>query len=73
MEQQSIPTTTVKVKPKAKKVEVSLMRKLTSQLDLEVQKVESDKAKIAKLQKAVNDGNESIKSIMVQLSNNLAT
>lgn len=63
MEQQATPL----VKPKPKK-EVSGMRKLTSELDTEVRKVETNKAKLAKLEKTIAVGNDRIKALTAQLS-----
>lgn len=63
MEQQTAAT----VKPKVKK-EVSGMRKLTSELDSQVRKVEINKLKMAKLEKAIADGNSKIKALTLQLS-----
>lgn len=63
MEQQAATTD----KPKARK-EVSGMRKLTSELDTEVRKVETNKAKLAKLEKTIAVGNERIKALTAQLS-----
>lgn len=54
-------------KPKARK-EVSGMRKLTSELDTEVKKVEANKIKLAKVEKTIAAGNERIKALTVQLS-----
>lgn len=78
MEQTIIPTqspttSAPKAKPKAKKVEVSPMRKLTAQLDDTVRKVEETKSKITKLQESVSAGNERIKNIMAQLAKNITT
>ena len=55
------------VKPKARK-EVSAMRKLTSELDAEVGKVEANRLKLAKLEKTVAAGNERIKALTAQLA-----
>jgi hypothetical protein len=59
--------TAAPVKPKARK-EVSGMRKLTSELDTEVRKVETNKVKLAKLEKTIAVGNDRIKSLTAQLS-----
>jgi len=66
MEQQAAAT-----KPKAKK-EVSGMRKLTSELDAQVRKVEINKLKMAKLQKTVDESNAKIKALTLQLSKQFA-
>lgn len=55
------------VKTRVKK-EVSGMRKLTSELDSQVRKIEINKLKMAKLEKAMTDGNAKIKSLTLQLS-----
>ena len=55
-------------KPKAKKAEVSPMRKLTSQLDAEVRKVEEDKNKLAALQESIKEGNARIEKILLELT-----
>lgn len=47
------------------------MRKLTTELDDEVRKVEVIKTKMAKLEKAISAGNDRIKVLMAQLSKNL--
>lgn len=67
MEQQ----TATPAKPKARK-EVSGMRKITSELDAEVRKVELNKIKIAKLEKTISTGNDRIKSLMSQLNKNFS-
>jgi hypothetical protein len=59
--------TVTPVKPKARK-EVSGMRKLTSELDTEVKKVEANKARLAKLEKTIAVGNDRIKVLTAQLS-----
>ena len=48
------------------------MRKLTTELDDEVRKVEVIKTKMAKLEKAISAGNDRIKVLMAQLSKNIA-
>jgi rRNA processing protein Krr1/Pno1 len=58
------------VKPKAKK-EISAMRKITFELDSEVRKVEINKQKLAKFEKAIQSGNERIKALTAQLNKNL--
>ena len=63
MEQQAVTP----AKPKARK-EVSGMRKITSELDTEVRKVETNKLKLAKLEKTIAAGNERIKTLTAQLS-----
>ena len=63
MEQQSATP----AKQKARK-EVSGMRKLTSELDTEVRKVETNKARLTKLEKTIAAGNERIKTLTSQLS-----
>ena len=65
------PTQTQPVKTRAKR-EVSSMRKLTTELDDEVRKVEVIKTKMAKLEKAISAGNDRIKVLMAQLSKNIA-
>lgn len=55
------------VKTRVRK-EVSGMRKLTSELDTEVRKVEANKLKLAKLEKTIAAGNERIKALTSQLS-----
>jgi uncharacterized Zn finger protein len=64
------PTQTQPVKTRVKR-EVSSMRKLTTELDDEVRKVEVIKTKMAKLEKAISAGNDRIKVLMAQLSKNL--
>jgi predicted nucleic acid-binding Zn-ribbon protein len=54
-------------KPKARK-EVSGMRKLTSELDTEVRKVETNKARLHKLEKTIAAGNDRIKALTTQLA-----
>lgn len=63
MEQQ----TTAVARPKPKK-EISGMRKLTSELDTEVRKVEISKIKLAKLEKTIAASNEKIKALTSQLA-----
>ena len=58
-------------KPKARK-EVSGMRKITSELDTEVRKVETNKLKLAKLEKTIAAGNDRIKALTSQLSKHFA-
>jgi hypothetical protein len=55
-------------KPKAKRVPVSPMRKLTSQLDAEVRKVEEEKNKLAALQKSIAEGESRIQSMLLELN-----
>jgi signal transduction histidine kinase len=57
------------VKPKAKK-EISAMRKITSELDSEVRKVEIKKLKMAKIEKEIQSGNDRIKALTAQLNKN---
>jgi hypothetical protein len=52
----------------AKTKSVSAMRKLTSELDMEVRKVETNKLRLAKLEKTIADGNTKIKALTGQLS-----
>ena len=52
----------------AKTKTVSAMRKLTSELDTEVRKVETNKARLAKLEKTITVGNDRIKALTAQLS-----
>jgi signal transduction histidine kinase len=59
------------VKPKAKK-EISAMRKITSELDSEVRKVEINKLKVAKFEKAIQSGNDRIKALTAQLNKNFS-
>jgi signal transduction histidine kinase len=66
MEQKPVPP----VKPKAKK-EISAMRKITSDLDSEVRKVEINKLKVAKFEKAIQSANDRIKWLTAQLNKNL--
>jgi polyribonucleotide nucleotidyltransferase len=51
---------------------VSAMRKLTSELDTEVRKVETNKARLAKIEKTISDGNAKIKVLTSQLSKHFA-
>ena len=67
MEQQA-PTP---AKPKARK-EVSGMRKITSELDAEVRKVEVNKIKLTKLEKTIATGNDRIKTLAAQLTKNFS-
>ena len=67
---QQTPTPTPAAKTRVRK-EVSNMRKLTSELDDEVRKVEVIKTKMAKLEKAISAGNDRIKVLMAQLSKNI--
>ena len=59
--------TATPVKQKARK-EISGMRKLTSELDTEVRKVEANKTKLTKLEKTIAVGNDRIKALTAQLS-----
>lgn len=52
----------------AKTKSVSAMRKLTSELDAEVRKVETNKLRLTKLEKTIADGNSKIKALTAQLS-----
>ena len=47
---------------------VSAMRKLTSELDKEVRKVETSKARLSNLEKTIAAGNDRIKALTSQLS-----
>jgi len=67
MEQQTAATE----KSRAKK-EVSGMRKLTSELDTQVRKVETNKLKLVKLEKTIAEGNSKIKALTLQLSKHFA-
>lgn len=64
MEQQAAKT----VKTKS----VSAMRKLTSELDTEVRKVETNKSRLAKLEKTISAGNDRIKALTAQLAKHFA-
>jgi hypothetical protein len=66
MEQKPV---TAAAKPKAKK-EISAMRKITSELDSEVRKVEIKQTKVAKFEKAIQIGNERIKSAHCAINKN---
>ena len=44
------------------------MRKLTSEIDAEMKKVEASKLKLEKLQKTIAAGNERIKTLASQLT-----
>lgn len=52
----------------AKTKTVSAMRKLTSELDTEVRKVETNKTRLTKLEKTIADGNAKIKALTAQLA-----
>ena len=52
----------------AKTKSVSAMRKLTSELDTEVRKVETNKARMARLEKTIAEVNAKIKALTAQLS-----
>lgn len=52
----------------AKTKTISAMRKLTSELDTEVRKVETNKARLAKLEKTIAAGSDRIKALTVQLA-----
>lgn len=67
MEQQ----TATPAKPKVRK-EVSGMRKITSELDAEVRKVEVNKIKLTKLEKTIATGNDRIKTLAAQLTKNFS-
>lgn len=56
----------------AKTKTVSAMRKLTSELDSEVRKVETNKARLSKLEKTISAGNDRIKALTAQLAKNFA-
>lgn len=60
MEQQAVK--------QAKTKTVSAMRKLTSELDMEVRKVETNKLRLAKIEKTIADSNAKIKALTSQLS-----
>ena len=64
MEQQTVKPTKTKA--------VSAMRKLTSELDTEVRKVETNKSRLAKLEKTIADGNAKIKALSTQISKHFA-
>ena len=57
-----------KAEKPAKTKSVSAMRKLTSELDTEVRKVETNKARLARLEKTIAEGNAKIKALTAQLS-----
>jgi len=61
------PVTAAKPKPRK---EISAMRKITSELDSEVRKVEINKKKVAKFEKEIQAGNERIKALTAQLNKN---
>lgn len=63
MEQQTVTTEKTKVVKS-----VSAMRKLTSELDAQVRKVETNKLRMAKLEKTIAEGNAKIKALTLQLS-----
>ena len=63
--------TAAPVKLKVKK-EISAMRKITSELDSEVRKVEINKLKVAKLEKTIQSGNDRIKALTAQLNKNFS-
>ncbi len=48
------------------------MRKLTSEIDAEMRKVEANKLKLEKLQKTIATGNERIKMLASQLAKNFS-
>lgn len=56
-------------KTKAKK-EISAMRKITSELDYEVRKIEVKKLKVSKIEKEIQTGNDRIKTLTAQLNKN---
>lgn len=56
----------------AKAKSVSAMRKLTSEIDTEVRKVETNKTRLARLEKTIADGNARIKAMTAQLSKHFA-
>jgi polyribonucleotide nucleotidyltransferase len=56
----------------AKTKSVSAMRKITSELDMEVRKVETNKIRLTKLEKTISDGNTKIRALTVQLSKHFA-
>ena len=60
------PTTPETAKPKAKRVTMSPMRKLTSQLDVDVRKLEADKKKLAALQKSIAEGEATIEKLLLE-------
>lgn len=47
---------------------VSAMRKLTSELDIEVRKLETNKIRLSKIEKTIADSNSKIKALTAQLS-----
>ena len=57
-----------KAEKPAKTKSVSAMRKLTSELDTEVRKVETNKARLARLEKTIAEGNAEIRALTAQLS-----
>lgn len=61
-----------KQKTAAKPRTVSAMRKLTSELDAEVRKVETNKSRLAKLEKTIQAGNDRIKALTSQLAKNFS-
>jgi len=60
-----VATPPAPAKPKREKSE---MRKITSALDKEVGKVEANKVKIAKLEKAIAEGQTAIKELSAKLA-----
>lgn len=64
--------TTTKSSVKSKK-EISPIRKLTSELDVEVRKVEAEKFKAEKLAKSIGISNERIRVISLEISKCLVT
>lgn len=57
-----------KAEKPAKTKSVSAMRKLTSELDAEVRKVETNKTRMVRLEKTIAEGNAKIKALTSQLA-----
>lgn len=67
MEMQATQVQQTSSKPTQRKT-LSAMRKLTSELDAEVRKVEQAKAKLAKLEKEISVSSLKIKTLTAQLT-----
>lgn len=67
MEMQATQVPQTSSKPTQRKT-LSAMRKLTSELDAEVRKVEQAKAKLAKLEKEISVSSLKIKTLTAQLT-----
>lgn len=67
MEMQATKVPQTSSKPTQRKT-LSAMRKLTSELDAEVRKVEQAKAKLAKLEKEISVSSLKIKTLTAQLT-----